>query len=263
LDVAEAFRERVFKAYSSVILTSATLSANGSFGLIRSQLGAKEAEERLLASPFRFAEQAGLYVASDLPDPKAAPADFEAGALARCAALLPLIPGGVFILFTSWGFLRRAERLLEVSGRPVFKQGDAPPARLIEEFRGAGNGVLLGTSTFWEGVDVPGAALSAVILTKLPFASPESPYEEAKQEWLASRGIDAFQDYQLPKAIVKFRQGFGRLIRSRTDRGIVAVLDPRVRTKRYGPRFLKALPACRPLASLEEVANFYSPARML
>ena len=155
-------------------------------------------------------------------------------------------PGGTFILFTSWSLLNKISIALKgnIDGRPLYKQGSEPPYKILDTFKKAGNGVLLGTDTFWQGVDVRGEALSCVVITRLPFAAPASPFEEAKSEWLASKGLDVFQEHSLPNAVIKFRQGFGRLMRSSTDFGAVVLLDPRVETKRYGRAFLNSITRC-------------------
>jgi len=170
-------------------------------------------------------------------------------------------PGGVFLLFSSWKLLKRVHAVLrkKIKGRPVWAQGATGHEALLEQFESAGDAVLLGVDTFWQGVDVPGPALSCVVLTKLPFANVSSPLEEARRRWLEENEGDYFRDWSLPKAVMKFRQGFGRLIRSGTDRGAVVCLDSRLLRKGYGKAFLKALPPCRRLESLDELASFFRP----
>ncbi|MDD5630136.1 MAG: ATP-dependent DNA helicase, partial [Elusimicrobia bacterium] len=173
------------------------------------------------------------------------------------------VPGGVFILFSSWKMLRRVHGLLRgrIKGRPLWVQGASGNDALLSDFIAAGNAVLLGVDTFWEGVDVPGAALSCVILAKLPFPNFASPVEEARRRWHESFGRSYFECWSLPRAVMKLRQGFGRLIRSAADRGAVVILDPRILRKSYGEAFLEALPPCRRLSGLEELSGFFSGGR--
>jgi ATP-dependent DNA helicase DinG len=259
VDVSEELRKTVFGSNYPVVLTSATLAADNSFKLARSRLGLAGGLELLLDSPFNYGRQAGLLLPPGVPDPAADPAGFEKAVIDGCAAAARAVPGGTFLLFTSWAALERAYALLapRLPGRRLFKQGDALPARLIADFKAAGDGVLLGTDTFWQGVDVPGSALSCVVLARLPFAMPDTPLEETRKEYMAARGQNYFREYTLPKAVVKFRQGFGRLIRSKTDRGAVVVLDPRVLTKQYGGQFLRSIPACARLRGYAELAAFF------
>jgi len=170
-----------------------------------------------------------------------------------------LCRGGIFVLFTNWKLLDKTYEVLKdsIKGREIFKQGDKLPYQMLEDFKKARNGLLLGTETFWQGVDVPGQALSCVVITRLPFSSPYAPLEEARNEWLESQNVDAFKDYSLPKAVIRFRQGFGRLIRAKTDRGAVVVLDPRVKTKVYGSVFLRSIPNCKVVKTFDELRNFF------
>jgi ATP-dependent DNA helicase DinG len=259
VDLAPFLKERIVTAFPRAVLTSATLTVGGSFESARARFGIESCAEAMLDSPFDYKNRAALFVDPDTPDPKSDPLGHEAFVLARCRALAAVVPGGLFILFTSWSFLERAHRALlgEVGSRPLFKQGAEAPSRLLEHFKKAGNGILLGTDTFWQGVDVPGSALSCVVITRLPFTPPTAPLEEARQEWLEKQGHNVFSEYTIPRAVIKFRQGFGRLIRSQRDTGAVVILDPRVRTKPYGRVFLKSLPGCRPIGSLEDLANFF------
>jgi ATP-dependent DNA helicase DinG len=258
LDVSAALKKGLFEAHRAVILTSATLAADGSFRLLKSRLGVEASLEVLLDSPFRYAEQAAVYTDLSVPDPGRQPQRYEEAVARRCLEILQGVPGGTFILFTSWKLLDRTYRFLEKAGveRPLFRQGDRPPGALLEAFRRAGNGVLLGTETFWQGVDVPGPALSCVVITRLPFLVPGSPLEEARQERIAALGQDPFREDALPRAVIKFRQGFGRLIRSGRDTGAVAILDPRIRTKPYGAVFLRSIPVCRRLRTLDDLRAF-------
>lgn len=263
VDLAPFLRDRIVTAYPRSVLTSATLTVGGTFTSARSRFGIEKCVETILDSPFDFKNHAALFVDPATPDPKRDSQGHEAFVLERCRALAKAVPGGIFILFTSWSFLERAYKALSenVGSRPLFKQGAEPPSHLLDHFKKAGNGILLGTDTFWQGVDVPGAALSCVVITRLPFTPPTAPLEEARQEWLEKQGHNVFNEFTVPRAVIKFRQGFGRLIRSQKDTGVVAILDPRLQTKGYGRVFLKSLPPCRRVASLSELEDFFKKAK--
>jgi ATP-dependent DNA helicase DinG len=263
VDVSQMLREQVFKADRSVILTSATLAVGGSFKAQKERVGLGESLELLLDSPFDYAARSAIFAPCGLPDPKENPLAHEQAVLENCRALSEIVPGGIFFLFTSWSALKRAHQFIveNVKNRPIFKQGDEPAYSLTEKFKKAGNGLLLGTDTFWQGVDVPGRALSCVVITRLPFTSPADPLEEARIEWIAAQGKNVFNDYSVPRAVIKFRQGFGRLIRTHQDLGAVVILDPRVQTKSYGQIFLKSLPACKTVKTLEDLASFFRTAQ--
>ena len=230
LEVAESLRKDLFAKHSPVILTSATLAVDGDFAMIRARLGLDDSREALLDSPFEYERQAALFSVPDIPDPKDTAA-FEQAVLEYCPKVAGAITGGLFVLYTSWQLLEKSVKVLtaEATQRPIFKQGSKLPQQLLADFKQAGNGILLATDTFWQGIDVPGAALSCVVITRLPFLSPDTPLEEARQEWMAAKGMNVFTEYTLPKAVIKFRQGFGRLIRSNTDFGAVVILDPRIK----------------------------------
>lgn len=260
LDIAPVLAEELFEPTPTVILTSATLAVAGKFNMARRNLGMPASPEKLLDSPFNYKEQAALYIPNTMPDPNAESVLFETRSLEECAGIAGAVRGGIFILCTSWSFLKKASVLLteEKLGRPVFVQGSGAPEEIIREFKRAKNGVLLATDTFWQGVDVPGQALACVVITRLPFRSPDSPVEEAREQWLASQGREVFSEYSLPKAVIKFHQGFGRLIRNSEDYGAVAVLDPRITTRRYGGQFMRSIPKCDVLRDLKALKEFYS-----
>ena len=253
IDVSDILRERVLPAVPAAVFTSATLTSARRFTYVRERLGlAPDACDELhLDSPFDYARQAMLYVPRDLPPP--GEPGFTAAACARAADLCRLSDGRAFILFTSHRALREASAILPaLLPFPLLVQGQAPPPVLLERFRAAPS-VLLATGTFWAGVDVPGSALSLVVMDKLPFASPGDPLVAARGDALEAAGRDPFAELSVPQAALAFRQGFGRLIRRRDDRGIVAVLDGRIVQKRYGQSFLSSLPPDLPRTSAIEV----------
>lgn len=258
VDVSEALRKTLFGGNYPVILTSATLAVDGSFKMIKSRIGMDSGLELLLDSPFDYTSQAALLVPEGIPDPAEGQA-YEEAVIAACVKVCGAVEGGVFLLFTSWGALTRAALALagRLGGRPVFRQGEQLPAKLIADFKHAGNGVLLATDTFWQGVDVTGQALACVVIARLPFTSPDTPLEETREEWMTAKGLNFFTDYTLPKAVVKFRQGFGRLIRTKKDFGAVVILDPRVQTKRYGGKFLRSVPKCARAGDFEGLKEFF------
>jgi ATP-dependent DNA helicase DinG len=259
LDVSERLSEKLLGPGIPVVMTSATLSSGRGLGEFKAQVGMAGASELALDSPFDYRSQAALLILADGPEPSDEAAYAEAVAQ-RCCDIIPRVPGGVFVLFSSWKMLRRVHGLIKgrIKGRPLWVQGVSGNEALLSDFISAGNAVLLGVDTFWQGVDVPGAALSCVILTKLPFPNFASPIEEARRRWHESFDRSYFECWSLPRAVMKLRQGFGRLIRSAADRGAVVVLDPRILHKRYGETFLEALPPCRRLSTMEELSRFFS-----
>ena len=264
VDLGPMLRRALFAGEQPVILTSATLVVGESFAYLRDRLGVERAVERRLGSPYAFAEQARCYVPEGMPDPRAA-ATFQAAVERQCRALLEITRGGTFILFTSYQLLNTVGDTLEadpeLAGLQFIRQRPGEAAGALAAYRQARAGVLLGAASFWQGVDVPGWDLRCVIITRLPFDVPTHPVAEARLEAIEARGDDAFLGYSLPEAVLAFRQGFGRLIRSREDRGIVAILDPRVRTKAYGRLFLEAIPPCPLTANLAEMAAFLAEAQ--
>jgi len=256
VDVSRIVQGALFDRMRATILTSATLAVDGSFEYVKGRLGIREAEELRVPSEFDYRSQALLYLPRRLPSPKA-PA-FADAAGREVIELLKRSRGRAFVLFTSYSVLRVVQQLVELAlPYPVLVQGTAPRTELIERFRTTPNAVLLATSSFWQGVDVVGEALSCVIIDKLPFASPSDPVTAARIEAINASGGDAFGDYQVPLAILALQQGLGRLIRHRTDRGVLAVLDPRLRTMGYGRRFLASLPPAPVTYELNAVEQFF------
>lgn len=252
LDISGILKDQVFNLTSPVILTSATLSINKSFKYIKSRVGLENSLELLLDSPFDYEKQAVLYIPDDLPDPSYEFDKFQEQIIKRVKEIIDLLGGRTFVLFTSYRTLEYANEYLNrtLTNITILKQGDMPRWQMIETFKQNKKSVLLGTNTFWQGVDIPGEALQCVIITKLPFAVPDNPLTEAKMEFLAQQGKDPFINYQVPQAIIMLKQGFGRLIRTKTDRGIVAILDPRIKTRFYGKWFIGSLPKCQLVSQL-------------
>lgn len=261
VNVGPALRERLFNRGHAVVLTSASLTADGDFGFLRGRLGLDDPlelplDELVVESSIDPHHQALLYTPTDLPrvdDPHYLPAAAE-----RIEALHRLTPGGAFVLCTSLRAMRTlASELAGRLPRPPLVQGQAPKAALLERFRREGDAVLVATMSFWEGVDVPGQALALVVIDRIPFAVPTDPVVAARCEALERGGVSAFSRYSLPRAAITLKQGFGRLLRSRRDRGVVAVLDTRLSTKSYGRRLVDSLPAVRRTRDLEDVGAFW------
>jgi ATP-dependent DNA helicase DinG len=250
LDLAPVLRELLFDRLDTVVLTSATLAAGGDFEFLESRLGlggedSPVTERQIFSSPFDYPSQCLFGVPTDLPDPREDEIVHGAAVVQIVTDLAYASDGGMFVLFTSHASLRRAaaELRLALGTRwPLLVQGEAPRDVLLRRFRQAENAILLGTDSFWEGVDVPGRALRALVINKLPFKVPSEPLTAARLERLAEEGQDGFFHYLLPHAALKLKQGFGRLIRSRKDVGVVVLLDSRAVTKRYGPMLLEGLP---------------------
>jgi len=256
IDVSRIAKEALFDRMRTTVLTSATLAVDGSFEYVKGRLGIRNATELRVASEFDYTRQALLYLPRRMPPPKAP--TFSASAAREVIELLKRSRGRAFVLFTSYAMLRAVQQFVEMSlPYPILVQGTAPRSILIEQFRQTPNAVLLATSSFWQGVDVIGDALSCVIIDKLPFASPGEPVTAARIEAIKARGGDAFAEYQVPLAILVLQQGLGRLIRHRTDRGVLAILDPRLRTMGYGRRFLDSLPPAPVTQDLAAVEQFF------
>lgn len=257
LEVSTAFSSFREMSDASWVFTSATLSVGGDFTHFTSQMGLEEAATLQLDSPFDYPNNALLWLPGDLPEPR--DAEFVPALLDRVVPLLEASNGRAFLLFTSHRSLRRAAELLaDRVSFPLFVQGEQPRSLLLEQFRESGEGVLLGSSSFWEGVDVMGDALSLVVIDKLPFAAPDDPVMEARSDSLRRNGGNPFTQLYLPQAVISLKQGAGRLIRDVNDRGVLVICDPRIQTKSYGGVFRESLPPMRNAENQSEVENFLS-----
>jgi ATP-dependent DNA helicase DinG len=257
VEVSEILRERLFLEQKPVVLTSATLSTGEDFAFTKQRLGIDfPIEEQRLASPFEYAEQAALYLPTHLPEPRSEA--YVERAAEEILALTELTRGGAFVLCTS---LRMMQRLYEAClpglRGAALVQGMAPKGELLETFKARGDAVLFASNSFWEGIDVPGSALRLVIIDKLPFDVPTDPLVSARCARMQARGEQPFMDYLVPSAALSLKQGFGRLIRTRRDRGIVAILDRRIATKGYGRVLLQSLPDAARCYFPEEVRAFW------
>ena len=255
IDVSQILRERLFERFDTVVLTSATVAVAGRFDYLKQRLGVLPAKEVVLPAEFDFREKALLYIPRSLPDVRQP--SFPASAAQEIASLLEISQGRAFCLFTSYAQMRDVfERVAARVSFPLLLQGSAPRSILLERFRSTPHAVLFATSSFWQGVDVPGAQLSCVIIDKLPFAVPSDPIVAARVRALQEDGRNAFAEYQIPEAVLALKQGFGRLIRTKTDRGILAILDNRIQRMPYGRIFIESLPEYQTTQDLAEVARF-------
>jgi ATP-dependent DNA helicase DinG len=255
IDVSVILREKLFECFETVVLTSATLAVEGKFEFLKQRLGVDVARERVLPAEFDYQSQATLYVPQNLPDVR--DPSFVGRASDEIERVLEITRGRAFCLFTSYAQMREIhERLSERLDYPLLLQGRAPRSVLLDRFRNTPGAVLFATSSFWQGVDVKGEQLSCVIVDRLPFAVPSDPVVAARVRALAEDGRNAFFEYQVPEAVLALKQGFGRLVRSRSDRGVLVILDNRIQRKAYGKIFLESLPEYTISRSLAEVETF-------
>jgi ATP-dependent DNA helicase DinG len=265
LSVASIFRRQVQADARAWIFTSATLAVGNDFAHFCARMGLEEAQTASWESPFDFNRQALIYLPRDMPDPNSPQ---HTAAVVRCA--LPVIRaagGRAFCLFTSLRAMREAHQLLrdafsrEGLGFPLLAQGEGSRSDLLDRFRSLGNAVLVGSHSFWEGVDVRGDALSIVVIDRIPFSPPDDPVLKARIEAIERAGGSGFLEYQLPEAAITLKQGVGRLIRDETDRGILVLCDPRLTTRGYGRRILASLPPMRRTRELADAIGFFATAR--
>jgi ATP-dependent DNA helicase DinG len=254
IEVGDLIRDTVIGTRSSVVMTSATLTVAGEFDYMLGRLGITDAATLRLPSEFDFANQAVLYLPDDMPDPRSP--EFNRAAAWQVGEILDRTEGRAFVLFTSYSAMREVHGLVSArTSWPTLLQGTAPRTALLRDFRATPNAVLFATSSFWQGVDVVGETLSCVIIDRLPFASPGDPLVKARIESINRRGGNAFQEYQIPLATLTLLQGLGRLIRTKTDRGVLAVLDPRLTRMGYGRRFLASFPPAPATSDLAAIAR--------
>ncbi|MCK4307551.1 ATP-dependent DNA helicase, partial [candidate division WOR-3 bacterium] len=259
--VAPWMEQYVFDSDIPIVLTSATLTVDKSFNFFADRIGLQDREELLLSTSFDYKRNAILYIPRDGTDPRNK--DYSKFVASEIKKLVQITPqsSGILVLFTSFRLMNEVYELVICKGgietRHYLKQGEASRDELLERFKKTPS-ILFGVQSFWQGVDVPGEALSMVIITRLPFEVPDSPITEARAEWIAENKGNPFMEYQLPQAVIQLKQGFGRLIRRCTDRGVVAILDTRIRKKYYGRKFLASLPECEITYDIEKVRCFLS-----
>ncbi|HEX6976318.1 MAG TPA: ATP-dependent DNA helicase [Vicinamibacterales bacterium] len=259
IDVSSIVRDMLLDRMTATVLTSATLTVDGSFDYVRGRLGIGRAQEVRLPSEFDYTQQSILYLPKRMPEPRSP--GFASAAAREVIQIVKRTRGRAFVLFTSYANLREVQALASSEIEyPILVQGSAPRSALLRDFKATPNAVLLATSSFWQGVDVVGEALSCVIIDKLPFASPGDPITSARIEAINESGGNAFAEYQIPLAILALKQGLGRLLRHRTDRGVLAILDPRLRTAGYGRRFLASLPPSPVTSNLDDIERFFEHA---
>jgi ATP-dependent DNA helicase DinG len=257
IDVAGLLQDKLFEEVPTVVLTSATLSSGGNFSFIRDRLGLDTADDLIASSSFDYENQAILYLPSKMPDPR--DRNWGSAAADEVIRILNATEGRAFVLSTSLaGMQSLFENVWAEIDYPCLVQGSASKGQLLKKFRETPNAVLFATSSFWQGVDVRGEQLSCVIIDKLPFAVPTDPIVAARQRSIEDSGGSSFYEYSVPQAIITLKQGLGRLIRSTTDRGVLAILDPRLRTKGYGRTFLQSLPPCRVTSRIDDLASILS-----
>jgi ATP-dependent DNA helicase DinG len=256
IDASGILNDRLFSHVETVVLTSATLTSAGSFDFIRSRLGVERAEELIAGSNYDYREQSLLYLPPKMPDPR--DAGFQQAAAGEIVKILNASRGRAFVLCTSYSQMEALREIVEFKiDFPILMQGEGSRSGILDKFRSTPNAVLFATSSFWQGVDVRGEALSCVIIDKLPFAVPSDPVISARQRYIDNHGGNSFNGYSVPAAIISLKQGLGRLIRSATDRGVLSILDPRIVTKGYGQQFLKSLPPSRITRKIEDVESFF------
>jgi ATP-dependent DNA helicase DinG len=257
IDASGILNDRLFSQVETVVLTSATLTSAGSFDFIRSRLGVDQAAELIAESNYDYQQQSLLYLPPKMPDPR--DAGFQQAAANEIAGILNASRGRAFVLCTSYSQMKALREMVEFKvDFPILMQGEGSRSGVLDKFRSTPNAVLFATSSFWQGVDVRGEALSCVIIDKLPFAVPSDPVIGARQRYIDSHGGNSFNGYSVPSAIITLKQGLGRLIRSATDRGVLSILDPRIVTKGYGQQFLKSLPPARLTRKIEDVERFFA-----
>ena len=260
IDVSGILHENLFSEIESAILTSATLTAANRFDFIKTRLGIHRGHDLMIESHFDFRNQAVLYLPQRMPDPRSP--EFLSASVEEIIKIIEVTKGRAFVLFTNISSMRETYEIIKDRiDYPAFLQGQASKASLLARFRTTEGAVLFATSSFWQGVDVQGEALSCVIITKLPFAVPSDPVVAARQKHIDEEGGNSFYSYSVPAAIITLKQGLGRLIRSNTDRGVLSILDPRIRTKAYGKLFLQSIPQCLVTSDLEVAQSVFEPVK--